>query len=97
MYQRIRARVVLADAEPEFTDDGDGVARKGQTAVEHRDEGSTPRLTVFREASRGMDISEIRRELLGRSNANVGGIGACLDIENFTAPSSQRHPEHPTL
>ena len=71
--------VVLVDAEPERTDDGDGVARKGQTAVEHRDEGSTPRSTVLFEAPRAEDGPEIHRELPGVSNAQ----GAIIVIFKF--------------
>ena len=83
VYQRIRARVVLADAEPEFADDGDGVTWKRQTAVEHHDEGSTPRSTVLFEAPGGEDGPEIHRDLPGVSNAQ-GGI---IVIFVFTTPS----------
>ena len=55
-----------------MTDDGDCVAWKRQTAVQHCDEGSTPRPTVIFEAPRGEDGLEIQRKLPGVINAQGG-------------------------
>ena len=82
--------MVLADAEPEFADDGDCVTWKRQTAVQHRDEGSTPRSTVLFEAPGGEDGPEIHRDLPGVSNAQGGIMARRQFISTLTpGPSSQ--------
>ena len=63
--------MVFADAEPEFTDDGDRVARNGQTALEHGNERRAARPVVFREATGGEDGPEIHRDLPGVIDANL--------------------------
>ena len=71
VYQRICARMILADTEPKRTDNRDHVPRKGKAtgALEHRDERRTSRYIVSREASRGEDRPEIHRKLPGVTNA----------------------------
>ena len=102
VYQRICARMILADTEPKRTDNRDHVPRKGKgdDALEHRDERCTSRYIVSREASRGEDRPEIHRKLPGVTNAH-GGIPLVVfnvnhgqirprGVRGITAPETHR-------